>query len=78
MLDSREVGCTLTKADYVNGIQASFAGRLAAVSIRRALAIESTADDPRRMHAYSEHVQFVRTGDLGSQARSSMRPKNVR
>lgn len=78
MLDSREVGCTLKKEAFVDGVQAQCAGCPAAVSIRRALAIESTADDPRRMHAYSEHVQFVRTGALGSQAISSMRPKNVR
>ena len=78
MLDPRKVDCTLTKEAYVNGTQASYAGRLAAVSIRRALAIESTADDPRRMHAYSEHVQFVRTGALGSQARGLIQSKKVR
>ena len=71
MLDSREVDCTLTREDFVNGVQASCAGCPAALSIWRAVAIESTADDPRRMHAYSGHVQFVRRGTWAAGRRAS-------
>lgn len=78
MLDSREVGCTLTTEDYVNGVQASCAGCPAAISIRLARAIESTADDSRRMHDYASRLRFVRTGTLGSQARGLLQSKKVR
>ena len=62
MLDLREVDCTLTKEDFVNGVQASCAGCPAALSIWPALAIELTTDTPYGVHTYPEHVQFVRRG----------------
>ena len=66
MIDSRESDWTLPKEDFVKGVQASCSGCSAAISICRALAIESTADGPRGMHTYSEEAQFVRTRAMGS------------